>query len=81
MNSSGLLCVNAEHMCVHVCVCKRGQTEGAAAQRGKDAPGKGRPVTQLSRNLGRMVTSPPGWVWDGGEGYRQLLSPAWRAMP
>lgn len=39
-------------------------------QRGEDAPGKGRPVTQLSKNLGRMVTSPPGWVWDEGGGFQ-----------
>ena len=53
-------------VCVHVRVCKTGQTEGAAVQGGEDAPGKGWPVTQLSRNLGRMVTSPLEWVWDGG---------------
>lgn len=70
-------------MCVCVCACARDSRQGAAVQGGEDAPGKGWPVTQLSRNLGRMVTSPLEWVWDGGgaEGSRQLLSPAWRAMP
>ena len=55
-----------KRVCARVRVCKRGQTEGAAVQGGEDAPGKGWLVTQLGRNLGRMVTSPPERVWDGG---------------
>ena len=55
-----------KRVCARVRVCKRGQTEGAAVLGGEDAPGKGWLVTQLGRNLGRMVTSPPERVWDGG---------------
>ena len=58
-------------MCVCTYACAReGRQREPAVQRGEDAPGKGRPVTQLSKNLGRMVTSPPGWVWDEGGGFQ-----------
>ena len=57
-------------VCVRVCVCKRGQTEGASCAGVRMPQGRDGRVTQLSRNLSRMVTSPPGWVWDEGGGFQ-----------